>query len=401
MPTKHAKLSPSSAERWINCPGSARLAEKYPEEHTLFAEEGTLAHEVARILIQYNAGDLTKGEKEEQLSAQKEKIDAFYKEHKDDMTGSFEAMVKILEPYVDYVWAEYQAAKKADEAAVLMAEEEVVFDDYVPDGFGTSDVVIIGAGKATVIDLKYGVGKRVSAKNNPQIRLYALGAISEFEMLYDFDRVKLVIYQPRLDFVTEDELSVEDLKKWAKTVVKPAAIEADGDKGRIVPGPWCDSHFCPAAARCKARAAWFLKAEPYMIKDPALLTDEELGEVLPKLDSLAAYLKKVEKYVTASIVNGVPIKGWKVIEGQSKRRYSDEDKALAAVMAAGYKEELLYEPRKVLGITNMEKLLGKKKFREVLEQPGIVIKPQGTPKLAPESDPAPALVLNPTDFDDD
>ncbi|MBR3236806.1 MAG: DUF2800 domain-containing protein [Oscillospiraceae bacterium] len=397
MGNTHAYLSASSAERWIHCPGSARLAALYPEKKSPAADEGSLAHEVGRILIEYNAGDLTRAEMKKQLAKVEKQVDAFYADHK-DMTGSFDAMVRIIEPYATYVWSEFQKAKKADPAAVLMCETRVAFDEYVPKGFGTSDVVIIGNGKAMVIDLKYGKGVPVSAVNNPQIRLYALGAIAEFELLYDFDAVKVVIYQPRLDSVTEQELTVQDLKDWAETIVKPAAEEAAGDGARICPGPWCDDHFCPARSQCKIRAQWVLELEEFAVKDPDLLTDDELGEILPRLQALGSFQKKVENYAIDALSRGIPIKGWKLVEGMSRRKYKDEDQVAQAVLSAGYEEALIYE-RSLLGITKMTDLLGKKKFNEILGD--LIEKPQGAPKLAPESDPKPAFTPKVTDFDDD
>lgn len=397
--TDHAFLSASAAERWINCPGSARLAALYPEEHSAAAEEGSLAHAVAQLLIESLTGELDKEDEAIELGILRSKVDAFYAAHK-DMAGSFGAMTKILEPYVDFVWAKYQEAKQADEAAVIMTERRVSFAEYVPEGFGTSDVVIIGGGKMTVIDLKYGKGVPVSAVDNPQIRLYAIGAIAEFDLVYDFDRTEVVIYQPRLDSVTYQELTVEELKTWAETVVKPSAIEAAGDAPRFNPdGPWCDSHFCPAAARCRARAKRLLEIEKYAVKDPELLTDEELGEILPRLDALQSFARKVSDYALGAITTGHPIKGWKVIEGRSNRKYKDEDKVAAAVKAAGYDEALIYE-RSLLGITKMTSLLGAKQFKEVIEKAGLIYKPPGSPKLAPEDDPHPAFNPAAADFDD-
>ena len=396
---KHAYLSASSAERWIHCPGSARLSSLFPQSHSLASEEGTLAHEIARILIEYNAGDLTKAQKTAQLEEQQVKVDAFYAEHP-DIPGSYNTMLRILEPYVTYVWSEFQAVKKEDSAAVLMAECKVGFDEYVPNGFGTSDVVIIGNGKATVIDLKYGKGVPVSAVDNPQIRLYALGAVAEFELLYDFDRVKVVIYQPRLDSVTEQELTVGELKDWAEKVVVPAAKEADGEDARICPGPWCDKHFCPAQSKCRTRAQWLLELERFTVKDPELLSDDEMGEILPRLQALTSFQKKVENYAIDALSKGIPIKGWKLVEGMSRRKYKNEDQVAQAVVAAGYDEALIYE-RSLLGITKMTDLLGKKKFNEIIADKGLITKPQGAPKLVPESDPKPAFRPTATDFDDD
>lgn len=398
MPDKHARLSPSSAERWINCPGSARLASLFPESRSDAADEGTLAHNLARILIEGRSGDLTPEEMNAQLRSAQAEIIAFYKEHP-DLPGSYDTMLRILEPYVDYVFAEYEATKAVDPAAVIMAEREVRFDQYVPDGFGTSDVVIIGGGMATVIDLKYGKGVAVSAVNNPQIRLYAIGAMAEFDLLYDFDRMKVVIYQPRLDSVTAQELTVAELKDWAEKIVKPAAIEADGPNAHFSPGPWCDSHFCPAAAKCRARANYLLALETYAVKDPELLTDDELGEILPKLDALQSYARKVQDYAVGAITTGHPIAGWKVIEGRSNRKYIDEDKVAAAVKAAGYEDAMIYE-RSLLGITKMTALLGAKQFKTVIEKAGLIYKPPGSPKLAPADDPAPAFSPAAADFDD-
>lgn len=398
MPDQHAILSPSSAERWINCPGSAHLAALYPATTSDAAEEGRLAHEVAQILISYNAGDLTKAQMTKQLAKLNKMVDAFYEGHP-ATPGSFAAMQKILEPYVDYVWAEYQKAKQADPAAVLMTERRVCFDEYVPGGFGTSDVVIIGGGCATVIDLKYGKGVPVSAVGNPQIRLYALGALAEFDLIYDFDRMRVVIYQPRLDSVTEEELTVADLKAWAETVVKPAATEALGEDPHYQPGAWCDSHFCPAAATCKARAAWLLSIAKYEVKDPALLTVEEIGEILPKLDALQAFSQKLSDYAIGAITTGHAIPGWKVIEGRSNRKYKDEDAVAAAAIKAGYAEALIYE-KQLLGITKMTDLMGKKQFKEVIEGAGLIFKPPGAPKLAPASDPHPDFSPAASDFAD-
>lgn len=396
MPDKHAYLSASSAERWIHCPGSARVATLFPESRSPVADEGTLAHELAATMIQYNAEQIGKVEYEATTARIRDKVEKFYAEHT-DLKGSFEVMQKILEPYITYVWEEHQAAIKADAAAVIMTEQRVSFEKYVPEGFGTSDVVIIGGGKATIIDLKYGKGVPVSAVGNPQIRLYALGAIDAYDILYDFDTVKLVIYQPRKDSVTDEEMSVKELQDWAEKVVAPAAKEAAGDNAPCHAGPWCDSHFCPAAGSCKARAEYILEIERHSGKDPALLSDEELGDVLKRLDSLQSFTKKVQDYALNSIDHGHPIKGWKIIEGQSRRTYKDPDAVAAAAIKAGYKEALLYE-RNLIGITKMEDLMGKKEFEKVLG--GLVIKPAGKPKLAPESDPHPAFNSAASDFAD-
>lgn len=395
MPDVHAYLSASSAERWINCPGSARLAALFPESHSDAADEGTLAHQMAQHMIQHAADGMEDGRFEKLRAEDQKAVDQFYKEHK-EMPGSAETMERILEPYVDYVCAEYERMKKEDEAAVISTEQRVDFSEYVHGGFGTSDVVIIGAGKITVIDLKYGKGVLVRAPGNPQIRLYAIGALDLFDGIYDFEHVKTVIYQPRLDNVTDEEMTVKELRDWAENTVKPKAVEAAGDHGAICPGPWCDDHFCPAAARCKKRAEWILKMGQF-VKDPDLLTDDEMGEVLARLPALQAFARKATNYAIDAITTGHPIKGYKVIEGTSRRRYSDEDKVAAAAIAAGYDEAMLYS-RKLIGITEMTSLMGKKNFNQILG--GLIVKPQGAPKLAPESDPHPSFTPTPTDFED-
>lgn len=393
----HAPLPASSSARWMGCPGSYRMAKKFIETSSVNAEEGTLAHELAAFEIENRNAAKTAKAYKDGLANIKKKVDAFYAENT-DLDGDFAYMAQTLEPYVDYVAREYQEALDKDESAVLMTEQRVDFSGYVPDGFGTSDVVIIGGGRVTVIDLKYGKGVAVSAVGNPQIRLYALGAIAAFDLVYDFDTVRMVIYQPRLDSVTEEELSVADLKAWAEQEVKPAAKLALSDNPPYRPGEWCTSHFCPGAGICRARAEYALAIERHSGDDPSILTDAEIGEMLERVDALTDWAKKLKGYALGEMQNGHTIPGWKIVEGRSNRTYTDQDKVAAAVIKAGYKEALIYE-RSLIGITAMEKLLGgKKKFTEVLGK--LVYKPQGSPTLAPESDKRPAFTPNKPEFED-
>lgn len=400
--TKHAKLSASGAERWINCPGSVHMSEYFPESSSSAAEEGTLAHELAAFRIEHRDEIDTRNEDAAAVDFAaglvpiRKAIDTFYEGHP-DLGDDYDYMARTLAPYIDYVAREYQEALKADEAAVLMTEQRVDFSEYVPEGFGTSDVIIIGGGRVTVIDLKYGKGVAVSAKDNPQIRLYALGAIGLFDMVYDFDTVKMVIYQPRRDSVTEEEMPVDDLKAWAEAVVKPAAAAALSDKPPYHPGDWCDSHFCPGAGTCKARADYCLGLERHSGKDPALMTDEEIADALNRAEALRNFSKKLNDYALGEIQTGHPIPGWKVVEGKTNRAYTDLDAVAAAAMKAGYPEAMIYQ-KSLIGITGMEKLMGKKKFQEVLGK--LVEKPKGAPKLAPESDDRPSFNSAKADFDD-
>lgn len=386
--TKHSTYSASSAERWINCPGSIHMASLFPSTSSPAAEEGTLAHELAALMIE--------GARRDALEAIEGKVCRFYEAHP-DLSDSFTNMARTLLPYIDYVNREYQETLAGDPAAVLLTEQRVDFSDIVPGGFGTSDVVIIGGGRVTVIDLKYGKGVPVSAKDNPQIRLYAIGAINAFDLVYDFDRVKMAIYQPRLDSVTEEELSVDDLKAWAEAVVKPAAKAAASDDPPYHPGDWCASHFCPGAGACRARAEYLLALERHSGKDPALLTDEELSDVLGRLDHLQKWAKAVNHYAIGEIQTGHAIPGWKIVEGRSNRVFTDEDQVVAAAVKAGYDKTLLYKSS-LIGITDMEKLMGRKQFKEVLG--ALVVKPAGAPKLAPESDERPAFNSAKADFED-
>ena len=386
---EHAKLSASSAERWIHCPGSVHMASMFPPSDSPAASEGTLAHALAEAKIN-GADDFSELEK---------RVNAFYADHK-DLTSNFTDMTRYIEPYVDFVNATFQEAVKADPAAVLLTEQRVDFSDIVPDGFGTADVVIIGDQRATVIDLKYGKGVPVTARDNPQIRLYALGAINAFNLVYDFNRVRMVIYQPRLDRVTEEEMSVTDLTAWAETIVKPAAQATLAENPKCHPGEWCASHFCPGAGACRARAEYALGLERHSGKDPMLLTDEELSDALVRAEALQEWVKALNKYALGEAVAGHAIPGWKVVEGRSNRAFTDEDKVIEAAIKAGYDKALLFKSS-LIGITDMEKLMGKKHFKEVLGS--LVTKPRGAPKLAPESDSRPAFDMKRSikdEFDD-
>jgi hypothetical protein len=400
---KHAKLSASGAELWLNCPGSVHMAELFPETTSPAAAEGTLAHALAQTMILSAGQDTLSPVREAEYRAERDEVNSFYSEHK-GMEGSFDGMKKILEPYVDYVIEEFQTIQKKDPAAELMTEQHVDFSDIVPGGFGTSDVVIIGADICEVIDLKYGKGVPVSAINNPQIRLYTYGTMAAFDLSYDFSKVKMVIYQPRLDSVTSEELSAEDLRSWGKAVIVPAAKRALSKSPKYNPGPWCKSHFCPAAGSCKARAAKMHEFEEMLKRrqtDKDLLSGEEMGKALSSAREYTAWAKDLETEALAMAQEGQDVTGWKVVESVSKRKYKSEEIVAATLVKAGYDPALLYE-KKLLGLTKMTQLVGKKDFKKLLEDPGLVYKPEGSPTLAPESDKRPAIVttVKAEDFDD-
>ena len=378
MPELHAKLSSSASKRWLGCPGSVKLSEHYPNGSSIYADEGTIAHGMAEGMIS----------KDDKL-VQKYEVEAakFYGEHP-ELNGTFIEMKMILQPYVDYVFEEYAAQVHEDGAAQLMTEERVDLTEYIPGGFGTSDVVILRQGRLHIIDLKYGKGVSVSAEDNPQLKLYALGTLARFDMLYDIDDVVMTIYQPRLDNVSTDTIKAKDLYAWGEEVIKPGAQLALSEDAPVHAGDWCQ--FCPARYDCKERARDAMELQKYL--GQMVLSPEEIAEILGKIDRLTKFAEDIKDSALTKALDGEEIPGWKVVEGRSIRKYvGSEEEIVRQCEGAGYDQALLYE-RKLLTITNMEKLMGKKQFAEVLG--AYVEKPEGKPTLAPESDKRPAITNN-------
>ena len=245
---------------------------------------------------------------------------------------------------------------------------------------------MIGDGVINVIDLKYGKGVKVDAVNNSQLRLYGLGAAGLFEGIYDFDRVRMTIIQPRLDHISSEEISLEELRRWAAEEIRPAAEEALAGSERTACGDWCQ--FCPAKAVCRARAEYCLELARDEFKAPALLTTEEIGEVLRRAEAIKKWAADIADYALQQALAGEHYDGWKVVEGRSNRKYADEVKVADRLKQEGFDEAMLYE-RKLLGLTAMEKLVGKKKLTETLGE--LIIKPAGKPVLVPESDKRDAI----------
>ena len=368
MPDKHARLSPSAAARWINCPGSIRLSEQVPPEPpSEYADEGTLAHSVAETKLLRETGILTTRIFNARMKAAK--ASAYWSGEMDEATDF----------YADTV---LEHLTEAGEDAILMVEQRFSLDEWAPGSFGTSDAVIIGGDAIEVIDLKYGKGIRVDAKENPQLRLYALGAVGLFGDLYDFSRVRATIIQPRLDHVSSEALPVADLLVWGDNVVNPAAIEAlEADDPRKACGDWC--RWCPAKAICRTRAEANLELARLEFKKPELLGPEEIGEVLRKAEELEKWSADVQAYALQQAISGEHFDGWKLVEGRSVRKYADDLQVAQKLQEAGYDEAMLYE-RKLNGITAMEKLVGKKKLTELLGD--LIVKPAGKPVLVPEDD---------------
>lgn len=377
-PVKHHPLGASGAYRWIACPGSVKLGSMYPSGSTAYADEGTLAHEAAEQLIK--SGKVNK--------KHRDKIDQFYKDHPELGAGSADQVIRSLEEYVSFVDESFKDQVKIDEAAQLMTEQRVDLDPWIPGGFGTSDVVIIRTGYLHIIDLKYGKGVPVSAENNPQLRLYALGTLYDLDPIYEIDTVQMTIYQPRLDNVSTDTISAKDLYDWAEQVIRPAADLAMSEDAPFSAGDWC--MFCPARRDCRERAEHYLELESY--KEKALLKPAEIAAILKDVAGLVKWAEDLKDGALTRALEGEQIPGWKVVEGRAIRKYSGtEDEIVRQCEGAGYDKALLYE-HKLLGITAMEALMGKKQFSEVLG--GYVEKPQGKPTLAPESDKRPAITGN-------
>lgn len=372
MPTKHARLSASSAFRWINCPGSVALSDQCPAPaSSSYADEGTLAHAIGELKLRYVNDEISK----RQLNAKMKPLlqSEYYCGEMEEATGYYaDAVIEALEA--------------AGEDAELMIEQQFSLDRWVPEGFGTSDAVVIGGGVIQVIDLKYGVGIKVDARNNPQLRLYGLGAANLFDSLYDFDTVRMTIIQPRLDHISTEELPLSELLAWAEDDVKPRAQMAMDGTDYTAVGDWC--RFCPAKAICRKRAEYNLSIAKDDFKKPPLLSDEEIGDVLRRADELQHWVKDVGDYALEQALAGKQYDGWKLVEGRSVRKYADDLKVAEALKAAGYDEAMLYE-RKLYGISAMEKIVGKKRLTETLGD--LIMKPAGKPVLVPESDKREAI----------
>ena len=376
-PSAHATLSSSSAHRWIPCPGSVKLGSQFPASSSIYADEGTLAHEAAEQMIK--TGKVS--------AAHKKKINQFYEDNP-GLGGNADQMIKTLEPYVEFVKEEFAEQKHIDPATELMTEQRVNLTRWIPEGFGTSDVVIIRTGRLHIIDLKYGKGVPVFAEGNPQLRLYALGSLDLLDAVYDVNEVVMTIYQPRLDNVSTDKMPAAELYNWAEEVVRPAALLALTDNAPMTAGDWCQ--FCPARKTCRTRANTYTDLMHYMAEK--CLTVDEIAELLGKVDGLVKWAEDLKDGALTRALEGEEFPGWKVVEGRSNRKYSGtEEEIVRQCEGAGYDRALLFET-KLLTVTNMEKLMGKKQFAEVLG--GYVEKPQGKPTLAPESDKRPALTNN-------
>lgn len=356
---KHALLSASSSHRWLNCPPSARLCEGYEDKGSEYAQEGTDAHSLCEHKLKLALG-MDTADPTENLS--------FYNEE----------MEQCACDYAAYVLELVEEAKKICKDPVVLIEQRLDFSRFVAEGFGTGDCVIIADGTLYIVDYKHGKGVEVSAEENPQMMLYALGALELFDGIYDIDTVRMAIFQPRRENVSVCVMAKDDLLQWAYNDLMAKAKLAYEGGGEFACGDWC--RFCKAKAACRKRAEYNLELAKYDFAMPDTLEDDEIAAILEKADELAAWAADVKEFALQQALGGVKYAGFKVVEGRSNRKYTDEDAVADTVKKAGYDP---YEP-KLLGITAMEKLLGKKQFAKLLS--GLVEKPQGKPALVPESD---------------
>lgn len=377
----HAILSPSSASRWLACTPSARLEEKFPDSTSNFAEEGTLAHEFGETILRHF-------NKELKMTAYSKKLCSLA----DSEYYTTDLQVHA-ENYAAFVWEKYQSARKRDKQAVLRIEEKIDITAYVPEGFGTGDAIIIAEGVLEIIDLKFGKGVRVSADQNKQMMLYALGALDMYNFIYDIHTVRMTIYQPRLDNLSEWEISTEELEQWGVRELIPLAEMAFAGAGDYVAGTHCK--FCKAKAQCKALAAYNMSLAKYDFQEAVLLTDLDIADILSQADQLKSWIASVEEYALQSALDGKHFPGHKLVEGRSIRKYSDEAKIAEVLTGNGFGEDLIYD-KKLKTITAMEKLVTKKTFNALCGD--LIIKPEGKPTLVPDTDPRPVYNSVENDF---
>lgn len=374
MPSDHALLGPSSAHRWLSCTPSARLEEGLPDTGSSYATEGTLAHRLGELLLraEYEGTDITEELAEVQADPQYSP-----------------AMMEHIEGYVAFVAERYADAKSHCPDPRLYVEQRIDVSEYVPDGFGTTDCVIIADGLMDVIDLKYGAGIPVSAEDNPQMKIYALGCLLAFSLFYDITAIRMTIYQPRLDSVSTAVIDRDKLEAWAEQFLKPRAAQAYAGEGPFAPGE-LTCKWCKAGATCKARAEYQLELAAKDFQDAALMDNDEIAEVLERLPGLLAWAKQVKDFAEDAAINhGEKFPGFKVVEGRANRRYVNEGAIARRLKKAGFAAADIYKPKELLGITAMEKLVGAKKLAELVG--GLIEKPAGSPTLVPMSDKRPEL----------
>lgn len=337
-PNSHAVLSASSSHRWLHCNPSARLELEFEDRETSAASEGTAAH----ALCEHKLKRRLKLRSDRPVS------------HWDN-----DEMEQYTDEYVDFVMEQVIRERRRDENTQVLIEQRLDFSCFVPDGFGTGDCLIVSKGRLHIIDFKYGQGVLVEAEDNPQMKLYALGALEQFGEQYQIKKVKMTIFQPRRENVSTWETTAFKLKTWAKKDLKPKAERAFKGEGEYCPGEWC--LFCKAAVKCRARAEDKLRLAQTEFQLPPLLTDSEIEQVLAKLPDLKKWADEIQEYALQAALGGKEWSGFKLVEGRSVRKYTDEGAVAQAAKAAGYSD--IYK-QSLISITEMERLMGKKDFEK-------------------------------------
>ena len=362
--SRHAILSASGSHRWLNCTPSARLELEFENTTSEAAREGTAAHALCE-----------------------HKLKKFLKKRSKRPVSDYNSdeMEECTDAYAEFAMEQYEEAKKSCKDPVILIEQKLDFSCYVPEGFGTGDCIIISDDKLHIIDFKYGQGILVEAEHNPQMMLYALGALEIYDALYDIKTVSMTIFQPRRENVSTWTIPVEQLKVWAEEGLKPKAQMAYDGEGEYLPGEWCT--FCRAATKCRARAEEKMKLARMEFKMPPLLTEAEIEEVLTVLPDLTKWANEITAYATeAAIHHGKEWNGFKVVEGRSNRKYRDEQLVAEAAKEHGYTD--IYR-QSLIPMAEMQKLMGKADFEEILGD--LIYKPPGKPTLVPITDKRPAM----------
>ena len=370
MPDKHAFLSPSSAERWYHCPPSAWLCEQFPDLGSVFAAEGTEAHSLCEYLLSVYLG-------RSGLADPRSAMQYYTSEMEECCQGYVRYVIEIVENF----------RHRSIEPAVYV-EQRVDLRRFIPESMGTSDCVVVGGDEIVIVDYKYGM--HPVPASSLQLRIYALGACEMFSALYDFSSVRMVVYQPRIGNVDTCSMTVDELYAWASGELRERAEEAFQGKGLFAVGEWCRN--CRARRQCRYLAEKQLEIAKFEFADPPLLTDGEISEVLSRVDGLIAWANGVREYALSAALSGRKLAGWKVVEGRSVRKFTDDDAVCARVTAAGFDPYV----KKMLGVTALEKLLGRKDFKNLLSD--LVVRQTGKPALAPESDKRPEMDLASVDF---
>lgn len=364
MPTIHARFSPSAANRRIHCPPSLLLEEQFEEGESIYAAEGTAGHALAEHLIRKHLKMRTK-----------RPTSPYYTDE----------LIAAVDEYVSFVISEIEDARRTCKQPIFLVEQRVDASEYVDNCFGTADMIIITDKVAHIIDLKLGKGVEVHAEENPQLMIYGLGVLHMAEALYDIETVRMTIFQPRLYNSSTWDVSPEYLKRWGGEVLRPAGAKALIGAGDFAAGTWC--RFCRARNQCRARAEHFLEMARMEFRQPALLSDEEISEVMSKADELSKWASDVYAFAQEqAICNGKHWPGYKVVEARSVRKYTSDEEVIEAARKAGYKDIFKHS---LISITEMERLMGKENFNMILGH--LVYKPKGKLTLVPESDKRQAI----------